>query len=574
MKKYLNLFVFAFLAILIVIFTNGFLNTYFQQDEWNGFGVIITLANKPIWAWFNLATSLHFFPLNSLTWLMMYRVFEYNAVYYILTAIIIHIIASFLVFILAKKLSSSMFVGVLTAVLFATNSRARTAFLHLGVFSNTVPFFIFVILFFIYLLNIAKKSVYGIKEAVILLLLFFSAVFFREEGVILIPLLPAFLYVYNKVALNKKNIKFFLVFYGFSTAFFIYRIYLQFITPHADQISGKSFFLTYLYNALTFPFKLIVQNIVDGYYDVMLFVIKHYNVIYPFEIPFQVVTTVLFDLAILLLFIIIAFLFIIFTKGIKDKVFWKHIQFFLFFILINAGMLATIGRRMERIEERYLYLSGFAVLFIFSLIAYKIYTTKTGNKLYNLGKKLFVSITIIIIIFSSYFVMQEEIKIHQLQGQVRKQIISNIVKLHPTIPKKTIFYIKCKEVCVRNVEFGVSNNLVLPFSSGPGWIILLQYAKENESAYHKFFSYNGQGIVWDWKVGKFAKTQVKEFLWDMGSQGYREIGDYGFGYYTDINLLQEVLLKEKLSKNVVIGLEYDEKKFIIKDVSKDIQNKL
>ncbi|MEK7168854.1 MAG: hypothetical protein AAB778_02475, partial [Patescibacteria group bacterium] len=391
MKKYLNLFVFVLLAILVVIFTNGFLNTYFQQDEWNGFGVIITLVHKPIWAWFNLATSLHFFPLNSLTWLMMYRVFEYNAQYYILTAILIHIIASFLVFVLAKKLSASTFVGILTAVLFATNSRARTAFLHLGVFSNTVPFFIFVILFFIYLFNIAKKTIYGFKEAIVLLLLFFSAVFFREEGVILIPLLPAFLYIYNKAALNRKNIKFFVVFYGFSAAFFVYRIFLQFITPHADQISGKSFFLTYLYNALTFPFKLIVQNIADGYYDVMLFVIKHYSILYPFEIPFQVVTTILFDLAILLLFIIITFLFFIVTKGIKDKSFWKHIQFFLFFILINAGMLATIGRRMERIEERYLYLSGFAVLFLLSLIAYKIYNTNTGNKLLNLSKKIIVT---------------------------------------------------------------------------------------------------------------------------------------------------------------------------------------
>lgn len=573
MKK--NIFIFLVLLALVIFFEWGFWNTYFVQDEWNGFGVVVAMSQKPISSWFNLSTSLHFFPLNIFSWFMMYRAFQYNAQYYALMAIFLQSVASFLVYILTKKLSKNSMVGILTAVLFLTNSRARTAFIHLGVFLNTIPFFIFVISFFFYLTHIVDRVYYGIKDAAILLALFLLAVLYREEGIILIPLLPIYLYIYNKRSLNKKNLKFFITFYGGTVAFFIYRIILQLTTTNADSISSQGYLNTVLYNGLTFPWKLIVQNILDGYYFVQLFLLEHPRYIYPVALPPEIINSLFLDLALFILFVSFVFIFFIINRNNKDRIFWKNTLFSLFFILFSSIALASIGRIMFRVEERYLYLSGFAVLFILASTFAYLFNIKSKSTFLNLGAKALVIALVFFMLTSSYTRIQSDIKAGQAQGKVRKQIISNVVNLYPTIPKKTIFFVKCKNICYRNGEFGLSNNLVLPFSSGPGWILLLQYAKNDEHAYAPFFNrYAGIGVVWYWQEGKFKKVPVKEYLWDMGAQGYRQIGDYGFGYFIDMDLLRKTLVKENLSKNIVIGLEYDEKASIIKDVSETIRKEL
>lgn len=558
--------------VICVVYEWGFWNTYFAQDEWNGFGVVLFHAHQPILEWFNISTSLHFFPFNILAWLGMFRLFQYNAEYYAVLAILLQAIAAYVAYRLAFLLSKSFPVAFLTGVLFLTNARSRTAFLHLGVFLNTLPFFIFSILFFLYLSKIARKSVFRVRDAFVLLALFLTAVFFREEAVILIPLLSVFLFIYNKKSISRANIKFFTVFYFFTFCFLVYRVGLQVLNPGADSISSRSFFQTYLYNLSTFPYKLIVQNIIDGYYVVQLFVINTVSRIYPAALPFESINTALLDFSFLVVFNIFAVLFFLITKNNKDKLFWKNVLFCGILVVFNAGVLAAIGRPMVRIEERYLYFSGFAVLFIFSLLIVYLYKLKTKIFILDLVLKMSVLAIIIIILSTSYGTIQNDLKTAQAQGLVRKKIIADITQLHPTIPKKTIFYVECRSTCTKNAEFGLTNNIVLPFSSGPGWIILLQYAKDKEVAYEPFFRrYNGEGIVWFWQTGEFKKVPVKEFLWDMGSQGYREINGYGFGYFTDKTLLQEALRKNNLSKEIVIGLEYDDKASIIRDVSKRIR---
>ena len=149
------------------------------------------------------------------------------------------------------------------------------------------------------------------------------------------------------------------------------------------------------------------------------------------------------------------------------------------------------------------------------------------------------------------------------------------MKVHPTIPKNTIFYVRCKEICYRNSEFGISNSLVLPFSSGPGWIIMLYYSRQNEKAYAPFFTrYEGETELWDWKVGRYVRVKNQDFLWDMGAQGYRKIGNYSFGYFVSEDYLRETIKNNNLNKNIVIGLEYDEKNFKITDISQEIRKDL
>src|SRR5579862_3992486 len=121
MKK--NSVVFFCLAILIFIYTQGLFNTYFQQDEWNGFGLVISLSHMSWWSWFGIIGYYHVIPLSQYFWYILYKLFGFQAVYFAMTAYLLHVISSFLVYRLTKKLSNSEWVGIISAVLFATNAR-------------------------------------------------------------------------------------------------------------------------------------------------------------------------------------------------------------------------------------------------------------------------------------------------------------------------------------------------------------------------------------------------------------------------------------------------------------------
>lgn len=570
-----NLLIFISLFVIIFIFTNGFLNTFFQQDEWNGFGLIISLSHQPIWAWFNMLTSQHLIPLTALSWLLLYKIFGFQAQYYVLIALILHTFAAFLVYQLTKNLSKNNMVGLLAALFFITNARASTAFIHLAVFLNTISCLILILLFFLYLEKIIKKKIYEKKDAFILLTIFISAVLFREDALVLIPLLLVYVFIYDKKALIRKNISFFVIFYFVTFAFFIFRFTMQILNPIALDVSNKAYLNTYLYNAVTFPVKLVVQNLIDGYYVLLMFIYEHHQFLYPIEITPDIINWVLLDFMFLIVFMIIIVIGYIFTRKINELSFWKNIYFFVFWILIDAALLASIGRRMNIIEERYLYISSVGVFFIFSLFLVEIYKSKSSMPTIDIVKKIGVLVVIFGLLIISYLRLQAYIKKAQAIGSASRQVLSDIKKLHPTIPRDTIFFVRCSKTCYRNGEFGLPNDIVLPFSSGPGWIIMLYYAQNNENAYAPFFTrYNGWEYILNTDINKYDKVKNKEFLWDYGAEGYRKIGDYSFGYFINMDLLRTTLKKENLNKNMIIGLEYNEKNFKIKDISNEIRDSL
>lgn len=544
---------------IIFVYTNGLLQSYFQQDEWGGFGTTIFLSTQPFWQWFNIAGSYHFIPLGQLLWLLLYKLFAFQAQYYVLTALLLHGIASVLVYVLAKKISRNQWIGILTAILFATNSRASQAFTHLAIFSTTITSFIFIVSFFIYLAHISKEKIFRKKDAVILILLFVISLCFREDGVVIIPLFFCFLLIFDRKKFNKGNLTFFICFFGGSLLFLFFRLLLQLGSSTVLSITGRTYIANYFYNVLTIPFKFIMQNIFDGGYLYSV-ILKYGNYIYPNrDLSMTNAYPVFVDLFAIITFSIIVLLLIVFSKIAKNRYFSKCIFFAITWILANSFLLAAVDRPLYVVESRYLYLSSFAVLFILSFTLIIIFKSKSYNIFTSILKKILVLIIVTCFLVTSYMSIQDSVKQKQFYSESRKLIISEIMKLHPRIPKETIFYLKCKSDCSGNSLFNVPADLVLPFTSGAGWVILVNYAKGNEAAYGPFFE---QG-----KNGEY-------FLWGMYSQGYRKIGNYGFGYFREIALLKKSLEDEHLDKKIVIGLEYDDDNFSVKDISSTVQKQL
>ncbi len=575
-KRYQNLKIFVFLTVLIFLFTNGFLTTFFQQDEWHEFGILYSYYHQPLSIWLSMTSGQHFFPLNLIFWKILFEFFGFNAFFYNFMSLFLHAVASFLVFIFIRNISKSFYIGLLGAVLFALDSRIDQAFLHLAVFSNTVTAFILILLSLIYLQVILERKNIYIKDVLILSVLFLSSTMFREDGLLLIPLIPSYIFIFSRKTFNKKNTKFFLylTLTGI-TAVFI-RIYIQFLdigstsatNPH---ITSHAYLKTFIINAVSFPIKIVVQNVIEGYNSIYILTDKYKHL---FFLNVNVDTNVLIPVSLFILFDLIIAIFLILKIFIKGGEIYKFILFSIIGIIFYSLLLSSVGRTMSLIEPRYLYFTGFLIMSILGWLLVEIFNSKL-RKNYNNVKKL--AVLIFIFLYCIYSFSNTQYRLHSLQkvSEARKSILSQLIMLHPNIPKKTIFFVKCKNICSSNSEFGINNQVVLPFSSGPGWIFLLQYTKNNPLAYSAFFhSYNKKEIVWNWMVGEYRETIADEFLWDLGAQGYNTINDYSFGYYVDKNLLKKDILERHINKNNIIALEYDDKNFKFKDISIQIRNQL
>ena len=548
-----KLFYFILFFGIVVLFTHGLFGTFFEQDEWGAFGGAIYFHNLPWWSIF-IAKGPHFSPFGSLFWLILYKIFALQAEYYVLIQLFLHSIATYLVFILSTRLTKNNKIGFLTALLFAINGRAYEGFMHLALLNTTGPAIIFIILFFAYLTGI-KDKYFTLRNVFTLFTIFLCAVFFREEGVIMIPLFVTYLFFFDRAKFNKKNTKSLVAISLTIVVFFVLRIVSGFLNVTPVPASSNFSYPAAVYNIFSLPVKFIVQNLIDSktiFGPLMNWGPRAYS---DMPISFPNTYPVFMDLAFAIIFCLFLFILGVWIYFSKNKKIFAYLAFALVWIVSNAAVLSVVGRRLYIVDERYLYFSSFPVLFITSILLVSVFDSKNTIQILNKIGKIIVVIVVSVLIISSYFQIQKGVERKVFTGNARAKILASVSSLYPTIPKNTIFYIKCRTECYRNAtEFGLPTVYKFPFLAGTGWTLLVEYSVGHEKTWGKFL------------------TNI--FLLDRGSQGYKKIGNYSFGYFTDKDLLKQTLKKNNLSSKVVIALEYNEEKFSVKDISKNIREKL
>lgn len=548
MNKTLKSFLQVFLPFFLIIYiaTHGILSGYFEQDEWLGIANVMNSYNLPWWNIF-IPGQIHFSPLGVLFWTSLYKIFKLQAQYYFLIELIVHTACATLVFILTKQLTKNKYIALITALLFLLNGRAHQAFTHLAIFHTTDSSMLCILLFFVYLAS-NKDKILSLKKTIVLLLLFLAAVFFREEGFIIVPIFVTYLICIDRGKLNKKNVKYFgLLLFGLIALvvgrFFAQSLYTEPI-PTQYQITGRSA----EYNIVTLPIKFVVQNLIYSE-RIAVFFVNYHEKIYPGMVKnIYLDAAPLMDAAFFYIFGVIAFLSAVWMWLVRPKHIGALFMFLFAWIFSNALMLAFVGRPIFVVEPRYLYFSSFPVFCFISIFAYTLFNFKNKSFLFNFVKKLFVIVLLVSLFLTSFqeirFAVNNEIKL----AHAKKIVLSNLRQIHPTLSNDSIIYIQCKVKCYRNGELGIPFENVLPFSSGPGMIILVTYAVGYEREWGPFFT--------------------KEFLFHTFSEDYKKIGDRGFGYFTTKSKLENTLKKNKLSKNIVVALELDEKDYTFRDISK------
>ncbi len=537
--------------LIVLIFTHGLFGNFFEQDEWGAFGYAINGYNLPWWNMF-IDHGFHFSPLGYIYWLIFYILFGFKAAYYTFAQLLLHSIAAYLVYVLSSKLSKNKTVGILTSILFVTNGRANQAFTHLAIF-NMVASFIFIISFLIYLANI-KGQLFSKKNLVVLYLFFLGAVGFREEGFMIVPLFLSYLYIYDRKKINKKNFGAF-IYLGLGLILLIgYWFLAKFLNSTSIPASVKPSYKDAFYNFLALPIKLISQTFITSN-SILFFLVDNTKKIYrDASINVSENYPPLIDLVDLIIFNLLAIPFSLWVIFSKNKDLLKHLSFCILFILFDVFITSFLGRSLYLIDQRYLYFVSFPILFLTSFFFVSVFTSKSKKSYIDLLKKICVFVVLIFLITTSYQDIQRDVSAKKIVGEAKVSLLKSIVDTHPKLSDKTIFFFECREECSRNAKFGLPNNVVLPFQLGPGWVLLATYSKGHETTWGKFMS--------------------DDFLINYGSQGYREIGNMGFGYFIDRDMLIKTLKQKKLSSDVVVALQYNEDSLTVSDISKSFRESL
>jgi len=134
-------------------------------------------------------------------------------------------------------------------------------------------------------------------------------------------------------------------------------------------------------------------------------------------------------------------------------------------------------------------------------------------------------------------------------GVMRQYILSDIKGSYQRLPKKVVFYTESNKS-----YYGLPDeDRILPFQSGFGQTLLLWYYR-SENFPVAFFKDN--------------------YLWDITSQGYKEIQGTGFGYFRNYSLLLSTLKEYNLSSESVIAFSWDDNTQTITNITEKIRKKI
>src|SRR3972149_11238012 len=196
MKKTFLIVLLIFLSIFT--FKNLFF-TYFQQDEWHAFGVM--LADGLGYVTMNQSLAQLLFSGDRagarLLMYLMFSGFGFNSVPFLALSLGLHFLNAFIVYKIAFKLLKDKKIAYVSLLFFLFNGISSQTYTWLGTFAGTVPNMTFLLLsLYVYLkfLFDKDKSLFVYLSLILLWLSFL----FKETGFFFLMLYPVAYFIYTK----------------------------------------------------------------------------------------------------------------------------------------------------------------------------------------------------------------------------------------------------------------------------------------------------------------------------------------------------------------------------------------
>ena len=530
----------AILLIAILVSYWGITHTFYQQDEWQELGLIyagkITLN---VFHDFNLSQLLlgegRIF--SGLLYYFFFRAFPFQTAPLSILALLFHFVNVCLVYFLALRLTKRPLLAFVASLFFAVNAVINQSVIWTGAIA-TLPATSLVLgamnSYLTFIESADRRYLYGS------FLLFFGSLLFKEIGIFLILLIPILHYIFvkkpNFMTTAKTNMLF--VCYGILVVLFRLGTILFSHAQVGAVASAASLPVKVAIRLLLYPLTSFGQLMVPALpmYD---FAEKVIYAQYPY-----VATTALADIMpqtigtdLITLVITITLLFGIYLMNRKYRYLDSR------FLLVACGLLflsllpyIVIDRGSSYLDSRYYYIAaigaGLLIGYLFD-----------GLWRMNLLGKAIAVIGISFLIIGHSIANQADIRGQVSDATDRKAILETVKEHYPKLNSRTVFYF------AGNRDFYIPHNQ-LPFQQGIGYTLMVWYYEKQAN----LRSYLGE-----------------KFLWDIGTEGYRENNGAGFGLYTNLTHLKEAIRQGKFQPNDVIAFYYDADNKRLTETSQAIQ---
>lgn len=530
----LKMVIFPIFLFVLILFTysNLFL-TFYQQDEWRILGLLKADGLKALFPLFSplsliggggrlLSQPIHY---------IFYSLFPFQVAPFFIFAIIFHFLNSLLVFWIVKRLTYNKFLSIISSIFFATSSVSQQSVTWIAAMVQTTAsgFFILLsILLYIYFIENGKKKFlyFSITTALI-------SYFFKESSIFLFAVLPIIYLIF------KKRISFFklakihwpLVLYGIvAVATRILDLILNARGVASFVTSDTHYWQKFLSHLFFYPLESLSQIFIYPsvmWYISEVFIKVNYQRLASSEIFPVIGETIAADLASITFSLLI--LCILFLIYLKTREYRKIIIFSLLFIFLSFLPFAVLNKGNAYLDSRYFYNGIFGGAIIFALFINYIKDLLQNFKLNYKYTYALLLLFSFLFFFSQVRFIQKDINSQVLISTERKNFLSSVKNLYPKLPDNPIIYI------TGDSTFYAPNHRV-PLQQGPGFTFMVLY----------------------YDTGVVPKELITQnFLWDIQSQGYREVRGRGFGYFWDLQELKKEIKDKGLSKNQVIGLYYN-----------------
>jgi hypothetical protein len=567
MAKNIKLFLFIsfLLATLIFLFYGNSLKTWFQQDEWAALGIYPGNSLSNIFL-DSLTPDFRsaFTPFSAMFTTILVRFFGFDFNLYITTSLVMHFINSLLVYIYTIKLTNNKQISILAAILFATSGLGQKAITWVGTSSNTLPAATFSLVTLILFNSFITTNRY--RYLLLSLVSFWTALWFKETAFPLFVILPTILLIYKHRETKKsKIITALAILSSFTLIYFSLRILLSIPESTINQASDQlPRFLT-IKEMATFLTWLPLRGVVDVFllpntiYQVGRIVASLYKFVIigvgrTFQYGYFAETTGIDVTTLIAAPIIIGLLYLLYKRLFSKNeklitIFWVVINLMLMSAMATSILLiirGTVALKLNILRSRDLYLSTVGTSIFFSLVGITFWQ-KLKEKKY-LQKILLISVAILYLIYNwryiNTFILPEEI----LKAEIRKPILYQIYNAYPLVPKKVIFYTESDTIYYGSATVG------MPFQTGFGRALIDIY------------------IIRDSTRPRLPNGNA--FLYPANSQGYKEDGEYGFGYYTDLKKLVTTVKEYKLETDSIIAFSWSGKTGNLENITWNTRNEV
>lgn len=537
----------AFFLIVSIVVYWGVTNTFYQQDEWQELGLIqggFITPNpfKEFSLWQILLGEGR--VLSSLVYYILFKAFPFQVWPLASLAIIFHTLNGYLVYRLSHRLSQRPILAIIAALFFLINAVASQSVIWGAAFA-TLPATTLILLAIGYYLNYLdgnQRRLYYWSFGML-----FISLLFKEIGLFAFLFLPLLSLLYGQSASLIQKIKANALFLGYGLAILIFRFSGLALSDAkvSGFVSGSGMAMEkIIFHTILYPLTGLFQSYVPALpmYDFAELLAKiQYPYLTTTALAEIVPQTIISDMVA----IIGTALVISLALWLNWREKWAQSRTILFAVLLTGLSFIpyiVLDRGGSYMDSRYYYL---AMIGSGILLGYIIDSLVSRPKL-----KIVWSAVALIIMLALASVHLRSIR-HELAFQAdfaeqRKTILNTIRDTYPRLTDPTIFYV------TGNRDFYIPNNKV-PFQQGLGYTLM----------------------VWYFNSGNIPPTYLAEkFIWDSGTQGYRNDQGFGYGYYYDLVALQEAVNKYNLSKESIYAFHYDAEQRVLTEISPEIRSQL